>query len=96
MLVSGTACWKGLAMKEKAQEIWRPHLVEANTLYEVGTGPSPNLGSCLLPACHAGKAHQELQEAQKVPDGISHHFVRCLCVSTILSSRPRVIFTSLV
>lgn len=53
MLVSGTACWKGLAMKEKAQEIWRPHLVEANTWYEVGTGPSPNLGSCLLPACHA-------------------------------------------
>ena len=42
----------------------------------------------------ADEAHQELEEAQIVPDGISHHFIRCFLISTILSFRPRVIFIS--
>ena len=33
-------------------------------------------------------------EAQIVPNVISHHFIRCFLISTILSFRPRVIFIS--
>lgn len=60
----------------------------------MGTGPFPTLVLVFYLPVIADETHQELEETQIVPDGISHHFIRCFLISTVLFFRPRVIFIS--
>lgn len=52
----------------------------------MGTGPSLTLVLVFYLPVIADEAHQELEEARIVPDGVSHHFIRCFLISTIFIS----------
>ena len=55
-------------------------------MYKVGTGPSLTLVLVFYLPVIDDKAHQELEDAQIVPEGVSHHFIRCFLISTIFIS----------